>query len=82
MDRLLARIQLADEVKRVDRERKETEQRLKRLGQVYLDNLTTPEEYRRQKHLLEDRIQGLVVPGVDAVEEAGKLLELLPNLWE
>ena len=82
MDRLLARIQLADEVKRVDLERKETEQRLKRLGQVYRDNLLTPEEYRRQKRLLEDRIQALVVPGVDAVEEAGKLLELLPELWE
>ena len=82
MDRLLARIQLADEVKRVDRERKETEQRLKRLGQVYLDNLMTPEEYRRQKRLLEDRIQALVVPGVDAIEEAGGLLELLPQLWE
>ena len=82
MDRLLARIQLADEVKRVDREQKETEQRLKRLGQVYLDNLTTPEEYRRQKRLLEDRIQTLVVPGVDAVEAAGKLLERLSHLWE
>ncbi len=82
MDRLLARIQLADEVKLVDRERKGTAQRLKRLGQVYLDDLMTPEEYRRQKRLLEDRIQALVVPGVDAVEEAGKLLECLPELWE
>ncbi len=49
---------------------------------MYLDNLMTPEEYRRQKRLLEDRIQALVVPGVDAVEEAGKLLERLPELWE
>ena len=65
MDRLLARIQLADEVKR-----------------VYLDNLMTQEEYRRQKCFLEDRIQALVVPEVDAVEEAGKLLERLPELWE
>ncbi len=44
--------------------------------------MMTPEEYRRQKRLLEDRIQALVVPEVDAVEEAGKLLELLPHLWE
>ncbi len=42
----------------------------------------TPEEYRRQKRLLEDRIQALVVPEVDAVEEAGKLLESLLHLWE
>ncbi|MCH9011266.1 MAG: recombinase family protein [Chloroflexi bacterium] len=38
MDRLLAKIQLADEVKRVNRERKKVETRLKKLGQVYLDD--------------------------------------------
>ena len=58
------------------------ERRLKRLGQVYLDNLITVEEYHRQKRLLEDRIASLVIPAVDATEEAGKLLENLPGLWE
>ena len=82
MDRVLARIHLADEVKRVEQERKETEQRLKRLAQVYLDNLVSNEEYRRQKRLLEERLASLVVPGVDAAKEAGKLLEDLPSLWD
>ncbi|HZA25623.1 MAG TPA: recombinase family protein, partial [Dehalococcoidia bacterium] len=81
-DRLLARLHLEDEVKRVERERKEVEQRLKRLGQVYLDGLKPHEDYRREKRQLEDRLQLLVVPGIDAAQEAGKLLENLPVLWE
>jgi site-specific DNA recombinase len=81
MDRVLAKVQLADEVARVEEERRKAEERLKRLGQVYLDELMEYEEYRRQKRQLEDRLTTLVVPGVDAVVEAGKLLEDLPELW-
>ena len=82
MDRVLAQIQLADEVKRVAQERKDTEQRLKRLGQVYLDGVMPEGEYQRQKRLLHDWLASLVVPGVDAAKEAGLLLENLPALWE
>ena len=82
MNRVLAQVHLADEVKRVAQERKGTEQRLKRLGQVYMDNLVYHEEYLRQRRMLEDRIATLVVPRVDATREAGKLLEDLPTLWE
>ena len=81
LDRALAKIHLADEKKRVEQERKETDQRLRRLAQVYIDGLLIPEEYQRQKRQLEDRLGSLVVPGVDATEEAGKLLENLPDLW-
>jgi site-specific DNA recombinase len=80
-DRLLARLHLEDEVKRVERERKEVEQRLKRLGQVYLDGLKPYEDYRREKRQLEERLQLLVVPGIDAAQQAGQLLENLPALW-
>jgi site-specific DNA recombinase len=81
-DRLLAKLHLEDEVKRVERERKEAEQRLRRLGQVYLDGLLEHEDYKRQKRQLEERLQSLVVPGIDAATEAGKLLESLPQLWK
>ena len=81
-DRLLARLHLEDEVKRVERERKEVEQRLKRLGQVYLDGLKPYEDYRREKRQLEERLQLLVVPGIDAAQQAGQLLENLPALWD
>ena len=82
MDRVLAQIQLADEVERVAQERKETERRLRRLGQVYMDNNLPEAEYHRQNRLLQDRLASLVVPGVDAAKEAGLLLENLPGLWE
>jgi DNA invertase Pin-like site-specific DNA recombinase len=81
-DRLLARLHLEDEVNRVEKERKETEQRLKRLGQVYLDNLVTPEEYQRQKRQIEEKLGSLVVPELESVQQAANLLEDLPQLWE
>ncbi|HLF03813.1 MAG TPA: recombinase zinc beta ribbon domain-containing protein [Dehalococcoidia bacterium] len=74
-DRMLARLHLEDQVKRVEDERKLTEQRLKRLGQVYLDGLKPHEDYLREKRQLEDRLQSLVVPGINAAQDAGKLLE-------
>ena len=82
LDRVLAQIHLVDEVKRVVEERVQVQHRLKRLGRVYLDGLLLIDEYRRQKQLLEDKLTSLVVPGVDAAREAGKLLEDLPGLWE
>ena len=30
---------------------------------------------------MEERLGALVIPGIDATEEAGKLLEPLPDLW-
>ena len=83
MDRLLAKIQLADEVRRVNKERQKVERKLKKLGQVYLENdLTEYEEFQRQRRQLDSRLASLVVPGIDAVREAGKLLENLPRLWK
>jgi len=80
-DRMLGQLHLADEAGRVEQERKETEQRLKRLGQVYLDGLLEQDDYKRQKRQLEERLHSLVVPGVNAVQAAGQLLENLPQLW-
>ena len=49
---------------------------------MYLDDLITHDEYQRQKRQLEEKLQTLVVPGVDAAQEAVRLLENLPELWE
>ena len=38
--------------------------------------------YRREKRAVDGKLGALVVPGVDAAKEAGKLLEDLPALWE
>ena len=82
VDRVLAQVHLADEVKRVGEERKKAEQRLRRLVQVYVDGHVPEEEYRRQKKQLEDKMRSLVVPDADAAVTAGKLVEDLPRLWE
>ena len=82
MDRMLAKIHLADEVQRIQQEREQAGQRLRRLGKAYVDGLYTDDDYRREKRSLEEKISGLVVPGMDAAREAGKLLENLPTLWE
>jgi len=82
-DRVLAKIHLEEEVKRVGRDRKKVEKQLLKLGQVYLDDdLMEYDEYQRRKRKLEDRLASLVVPGVDSAKEAGKLLEALPSLWK
>ena len=82
MDRVLARIHLADEMERVQQDRQLTEQRLKRLGKAYVDGLYPDDDYRREKRALEEKLTTLVIPGVDAAREAGKLLENLPAMWE
>ena len=80
-DRVLAQVHLVDEVERVQQERRDVEQRLGRLGTAYVDGLYSNEDYHRKKRFLEDRISSLVIPGVDAAREAGKILEDLPLLW-
>ncbi len=82
MDRVLARIHLADEVERVQQERQLTGQRLKRLGKAYVDGLYPDDDYRREKRALEEKLANLVIPGVGAATEAGKLLKNLPAMWE
>ena len=40
MDRVLAKMRITDEIERLENERISLQRRLKRLGQVYLDNLS------------------------------------------
>ena len=47
-----------------------------------MDGLYSDDDYRRENRSLEEKLASLVVPGVDATKEAGKLLENLPNLWQ
>jgi len=82
MDRVLAKIHLADEVNRIGQERLQTVQRLKRLGRAYVDGLYSDDDYRREKRSLEDALAGMVIPGVDSAKEAGELMEDLPALWK
>ncbi len=82
LDRVLAQIHVADEAKRITKERTKTERELKRVGQAYADGALVEKEYRRRLKLLKDQLATLVAPAVDAAAEAGKLLEDLPGLWD
>ena len=56
---------------------------MKKEGQVYRDDENMDhDDYKRRKKKLEGQLSDLVVPGIDAMREAGRLLESLPNLWE
>ena len=78
---MLAIVSLKDEMERVKKERKQVQDRLKRMARAYVDGLFPEEEYHRQKRLLEMELESLVVPHANAAEEAGKLLNDLPELW-
>ena len=81
-ERLLAQVHLADEVQRTNKERAKVEEQLRRVRDVYMDGDLPKDEYTQRRRSLEEKLHGLVVPGVDAAKEAGKLLECLPQLWE
>ncbi len=82
LERTLELISEQDEVTRVREEGKRAKERLRRLGRVYLDGLFPEGEYRRQKQLLDTQLESLVIPEIDATEEAGRLLTQLPELWD
>ncbi len=82
MELVLAKIQLDDEVKRVKGERKRVEERMRRLREVYLEGDLPRDQYGERKRSLEVQLASLVIPDVDAAQEAGRLLEGLATLWQ
>ena len=79
---ILAIISVQDEVERVQEERKKAQHKLKRLGKAFVDGVYDEPDYQRQRRLLELELESLVVPEADAAEEAGNLIQQLPELWE
>ena len=57
-------ISLKDEVEKVGCKRQEGQERLRRLGRVYVDGVYYTDEYRRQKRLLETEPESLMAPEV------------------
>ena len=47
-----------------------------------MDGLYQEGDYLKEKRRLELELESLVVPEVNAAEDAGKLLQDLPRLWE
>ncbi len=80
-EEVLAIMSVGDEITRVEEKRQKTREKLRRLGKAYVGGLYDDLEFQRQKALLEQELESLVVPEADAAEEAGRLIEQLPELW-
>ena len=81
LDAVLERISLRDEVARVQAEREQVQEKLRRLGKAFVDGMVDDSDYERHKAQLEFDLTSLVVPEADAVVEAGRLVQRLPELW-
>jgi len=81
LEEVLAVVNLKDDVDRVKKERKLAQEKLKRMARTYIDGLLPEDEYNRQRKLLEQQLESLIVPEASAAEEAGKLIQDLPKLW-
>ena len=64
------------------KQRRQTEERLRRLGRSYIDGVIDDGEYNVQRKLLQDALEALVIPEADAALRAGELLEGLGLVWE
>jgi len=81
LEEVLSIISLKDEAERVKKQRLATQEKLRRMAKAYIDGVFPDEEYHRQKKLLEMELESLVVPAVNAAEEAGNLIMNLRELW-
>ena len=63
------------------KQRKQAEEKLRRLGRSYIDGIIDDGEYNIQRKLLQDNLNSLVIPEEDAALQAGELLESLGLIW-
>ncbi len=80
--RVLDRINAQDDVTLINKERRRIEERLKRLGRVYIDGGIAEQDYARDRQSLNSELAGLVIPEMSAAVEAARLIGNLPRLWE
>lgn len=78
---VVKKIQSRDESSRVLGERERINQRLRRLGLAFVDDLYDEVEYKRLRQSLLSQLESLVIPEIDAAQAAGQLLINLPQLW-
>jgi hypothetical protein len=78
---IIERVVALSERERLLSERRQTEERLKRLGRAYVDDLISERAYEAQRKQLRERLSTLVMPEVDVAVEAGALLGQIKELW-
>ena len=82
IDRVMALINVHDEVEKVKERRQQLEERLRRLGNAYVEGMYSDSDYEREKRYIGMELESLVVPEADSAVEAGRLIEDLRKLWE
>ena len=63
------------------KQKRQTEEKLRRLGRSYIDGVIDDGEYNVQHKLLQDALCSPVIPEEDTVLRAGELLESLGLIW-
>ena len=80
-EEVLSIVSTRDEAESIRDKRQKVQERLRRLGKVYLEGVLDDGEYDRQKRVSELELESLVVPEADAASSAGKLICELLRLW-
>jgi len=81
-ERIIEKISTVSERESVLKQRKQTEERLRRLGKSYIDGVIDDGKYNVQRKLLQDALDSLVIPEADVALRAGELLESLGLIWD
>ena len=80
-DLVLDKINSTQRYHEVVEERRILTDRLRRLTKTFIDGLVNDSDFDLQKKLIQERLDSLVVPEVDAALNAGEFLEDLSVLW-
>ena len=79
--RMAGIIDTLDQRAQVESERKNLEERQRRLAKAYVDGFVDEDDYEFQQRVVKSQLDSLVIPEERATLQAGHLLENLPLLW-
>jgi site-specific DNA recombinase len=79
---IISRVSTLSEHEYILKQRKQIQEKKRRLGKTYLDGVIGDGEYNVQRKLLQDNLDSLVIPEHDATMNAGELLESLSLIWQ
>ncbi len=80
--RIIEKLSGISEREDILKQRRQAEEKLRRLGRSYIDGVIDDGEYNVQRKLLQDVLDSLVVPEEDAAVRAGEFLEGLGMVWD
>jgi len=81
-ERIIGKLSTLSEHDRIIKQRKQIQEKLRRVARAYVDGIMDDGEYNLQRKLLQDALDSLVIPQADAAINAGELLESLGLIWE